>query len=117
MGRELDWRLGKANRRLPCDVPHLIRGASPVTSLWSDQRGGIITTELVLVFSVLSAAAITGLTTVRDSVVQEAHDVARTVQSIDQSYGVSGVRSPSARTAGSSYTDVNRGIAFYGAIE
>lgn len=89
-----------------------------MSKLWNDDRGGIITTELVLVLSVMAAGVISGITAVRNSVVSEARDVARTVDSLNQSYGVSGVRSRSAHTAGASYIDqADIGIAFDGIIE
>ena len=85
---------------------------------WNDDRGGVITTELVLVLSVVSAGVISSITAVRDSVVNEARDVARTVDSLSQSYGVSGVQSPSAHTVGANYVDqADMGIAFDGIIE
>ncbi len=77
-----------------------------MSHLWNDQRGGIITTELVLVLSLVSAGALSGLTHVRNSVVREAQDVAQVFRSLNQTYGVSTIYSPSAHTSGSASTDM-----------
>ncbi len=73
--------------------------------LWNDCDGGILSTELLLVSSVLVAGLSTGLTSVRDAVTSEFNDVAHSIQNLNQSYLYTSPSGPSGRTAGSSYYD------------
>ena len=77
------------------------------TRLWNDEAGFVISSELVLVATILVIGMIVGLTTVRDQVVQELADVAGAISDINQSYSYSGVRGHSATTAGSDFRDVH----------
>ena len=77
--------------------------------LWHDQAGFVITTELVLLSSVVVIGLVTGLTCLRNAVTEELSDVACTISSLDQSYSYTGFHSykdkcrclTKARTAGS----------------
>jgi Flp pilus assembly pilin Flp len=74
--------------------------------LWNDQRGFVISTELVLIATIMVIGLIAGLTTLRDQVVQELGDVASAIGAINQSYSFSGVTGHSSSTAGSVYADL-----------
>jgi Flp pilus assembly pilin Flp len=74
--------------------------------LWRDQRGFVISTELVLIAVLLVIGLIAGLTTVRDQVVQELGDLAAAIGAINQSYSFSGVTGHSSSTAGSVFADL-----------
>ena len=74
--------------------------------LWKDQRGFVISTELVLIAVLLVIGLIAGLTTLRDQVVQELADVANAIGSLNQSYSFSGITGHSSSTAGSSFADL-----------
>ena len=74
--------------------------------LWLDQRGFVISTELVLIAVLLVIGLIAGLTTLRDQVVQELGDLAAAIGAINQSYSFSGVTGHSASTAGSVFADL-----------
>jgi Flp pilus assembly pilin Flp len=74
--------------------------------LWNDQRGFVISTELVLIAVLLVIGLIAGLTTLRDQVVQELGDLAAAIGAINQSYSFSGVTGHSASTAGSVFADL-----------
>ncbi len=74
--------------------------------LWSDDAGFVISTELVLVATILVLGVIVGLTTVRDAVVQELGDLALAIGSINQSYTFSGVTGHTSSTAGSLFVDL-----------
>lgn len=74
--------------------------------LWKDQRGFVISTELILIAVLLVIGLIAGLTTLRDQVVQELGDLAAAIGSINQSYSFSGVTGHSSSTAGSVYADL-----------
>ena len=52
--------------------------------LWSDTRGGVITTELLLVSSVVVAGLLTGLNAFRSSVTAEFEDLGHTVREFDE---------------------------------
>lgn len=75
--------------------------------LWKDQDGFVVSTELVLVATILVIGMVVGLATVRNAVVQELGDVAMAIGNINQSYGYTGVqgRENSSATAGSEFTD------------
>ena len=78
--------------------------------IWNDCDGGVVSTELLMVTSVLVAGLASGLTTVRDAVNNEMADIATSVQSLNQSFGYVGVQSPSTQTAGSEYLDRREAI-------
>ena len=75
--------------------------------LWRDESGFIISSELVLVATILVIGMIVGLTTVRDQVVQELADVAGAISDIVQSYSYSTVTGHTSSTAGSDFHDHN----------
>jgi Flp pilus assembly pilin Flp len=51
-----------------------------IQKIWTDTRGGVITTELVLVASVTTAMLLAGLSTLRSKVGAEFQNMADTVQ-------------------------------------
>ena len=85
--------------RDPCSLRRL------TADLIRDERGFVISIELVLIVTILVIGLIAGLTALRDAVVSELVDVARGVQQINQSYSVNGSQSPSAASAGSAFAD------------
>ncbi len=76
-------------------------------NLWKDEAGFVVSTELVLIATILVIGMIVGLATVRNAVVQELGDVAMAIGNINQSFQYSGVtgRANSSATAGSFFTD------------
>ena len=70
-----------------------------------DESGFIISTELVLIATILILGTITGLCTVRDAVVHELGDLSSAVKTIDQSYSFGDSMAHSARTSGSEFGD------------
>lgn len=73
--------------------------------LWNDEVGFIISSELVLVATILVIGMIVGLTTVRDQVVQELADIAGSFSDLNQSYSYSGVSGHTSNTTGSNFND------------
>lgn len=73
--------------------------------IWNDCDGGVISTELLMVTSVLVAGLASGLTSVRDAVTGEFADVAESVQSLNQGFTFNGIQSPTATSVGSGYVD------------
>jgi Flp pilus assembly pilin Flp len=76
-----------------------------VRKFWSDRNGFIISTELVLVATILVIGMITGVTTIRDAVVQEMGDVAAGIGKLNQSYAYGFVTAHHAVTAGGKFYD------------
>lgn len=80
---------------------------SKFVALLRDDRGFVVSAELVLVATIVVIGLITGLVTVRDQVIQELADVADAISEINQSYSWSGVTAHAASTAGSVFQDLN----------
>jgi len=72
---------------------------------WKDERGFVVSTELVLIATILVIGMIVGLVTVRDAVVQELGDIATAIGNINHSYSFSGVSGCTSGTAGSEFQD------------
>ncbi len=75
--------------------------------LWADEAGFVVSTELVLVATILVIGLIVGLTEVRNQVVQELGDLAIAIGDIEQSYQYSTVIGHTASTAGSAFVDTD----------
>ena len=73
--------------------------------LWLDSDGFIVSSELVLIATMLVIGMIVGLTSVRDQVVQEVRDVAASMSKTAQSYSFSGITGHSASIGGSVFSD------------
>lgn len=73
--------------------------------LWNDDKGFVVSIELILIATIAVIGLITGLTAVRDAVVSELSDVAGAVQDLNQTYTINGVTGHSASTAGMDYVD------------
>ena len=74
------------------------------------KKGGfILTSELVLIATVLVIGMLVGLVVVRDAVVHEMEDVAEAIGAMQQSYTFNGIQTDANAsvplTAGSSWTD------------
>ena len=74
-------------------------------ALWRDEAGFVVSTELVLIATIVVIGLIAGLTTVRDAVVTELADVADAISEVDQSYSYGGISAHCARTAGTTFLD------------
>ena len=74
--------------------------------IWKDEAGFVVSTELVLVATILVIGMVVGLATVRDAVVQELGDVALAIGSINQSFSYSGVTGCNSGSAGSDFADL-----------
>jgi len=75
--------------------------------LWRDEAGFVVSTELVLIATIVVIGLIAGLTTVRDAVVTELADVADAISEVDQSYSYGAVSAHCAITAGTTFNDQN----------
>jgi len=74
---------------------------------WKDDAGFVVSTELVLIATILVIGLVVGLATVRNAVVQELGDVALAFNNIVQSFTYTGVsgREGTSQTAGSEFAD------------
>jgi type II secretory pathway pseudopilin PulG len=73
--------------------------------LWGDDRGFVVSTELVLLATVAVIGLLVGMAAVRDGVISELSDVAGAVQDVNQSYSYDGITGHNSATAGSTYVD------------
>lgn len=70
-----------------------------------DETGFIVSSELILIATILVIAMVVGLQTVRDGVLQELGDVGAAIGSIAQSYTFGGVTGHCSAINGSVYQD------------
>ncbi|MDA1214948.1 MAG: hypothetical protein O2955_20790 [Planctomycetota bacterium] len=76
-----------------------------VSRVWNDEAGFVVSSELVLIGTILVIGLVSGLTSLRDQVVQELGDLALAIASINQSYSYSAVTGHSGSSAGSIFQD------------
>ncbi|QDT42253.1 hypothetical protein Pan241w_23350 [Gimesia alba] len=76
-----------------------------LTKFWNDEAGFVVSSELVLIGTILVLGVVVGLATVRDQVVQELGDLALAISNINQSYSFSGVTGHTSSVAGSIFAD------------
>ncbi|HAH47141.1 MAG TPA: hypothetical protein DCM07_20260 [Planctomycetaceae bacterium] len=77
-----------------------------LNKFWNDEAGFVVSSELVLIGTILVLGVVVGLATVRDQVVQELGDLALAISNINQSYSFSGVTGHTSSTAGSMFEDL-----------
>ena len=68
--------------------------------LWQDEAASVITTEVILLTTLLILGIVVGAKSFRDSAVTEWADYAQAIANIDQSYNV-----PDGATTGSGFVD------------
>jgi hypothetical protein len=73
--------------------------------LWLDDRGFIVSSELIMLATILVIGLLVGLSSLRDAVVSELSDVGGSMQDLNQSYSLDGVVAHNANTAGFNYLD------------
>lgn len=74
---------------------------------WADENGFVISSELILVGTLLVLGMIVGLTELRNQVVQELADLAIAIGNVSQTYTYSAVEGHTAATAGSAFVDLH----------
>ena len=77
-----------------------------VNRLWADEAGFIVSTELMLIATILVIGMIVGLVSIRDQIVQELADVAGAISEVNQSFSFSAVTGHNSSTAGSDFLDL-----------
>ena len=73
--------------------------------LWRVESGLIVSTELLLMGTILTIGSIVGLTSIRDQLVQELADTSESLGQLNMSYSYAPLNSPNGRVAGSRYND------------
>lgn len=72
----------------------------------ADEAGFIVSSELVLIATMLVLGLLVGLNTLRNSVTSELDDIADAIGNINQDYSYSGLTGHSASVAGTVFDDV-----------
>lgn len=75
--------------------------------LLRDDAGFVVSSELVLLGTVTVLGLITGMTTMRDQVVQELGDAADAFSEVNQSYSYSAITAHTSFTAGGRFYDAH----------
>ena len=79
--------------------------------LWNDESGFVVSTDLILVSTILVIGLLVGLVSLRDQIVQEFGDMAMAVGNMNQSYSFSALSVTFAGftfvAAGSDFTDTS----------
>jgi hypothetical protein len=73
--------------------------------LWHDERGVIVSAEIVMIMTVLVIGVMTGLTSIRDGVIEELADVGPAIGNIDQSFIIGGSVSHASAVSSSVFID------------
>lgn len=85
----------------------------PFQKLWQDERGVVLSAEVVMLGTLGVMGAVVGLNAASTAVDEELKEFAGAIRSLDQSYGYMGHQSCRAWTAGSYYRqqDVQQSLA------
>ena len=71
-----------------------------------DEAGFVVSSELVLIATMLVLGLLVGLNTLRNSITGELNDVADAIGNINQDYSYAGITGHSASVAGTIFDDV-----------
>jgi hypothetical protein len=83
--------------------------------LWADDRGAVMASELLFLYTMLVVGTVSGLTAMRQAMVTEMVETANSMLALNQSYSFSGQSIAGvASTAGSSATDHSNTIGLSG---
>lgn len=78
---------------------------SVLSRLWSEDAGFVISTEAIIILTMLICAAVVGWQSVREAIVAELADIGDAIASLDQSYSFAGFTGHSASCSGSFFDD------------
>lgn len=73
--------------------------------LWNDEAGFVVSSELVLIATIVVIGLIAGLTAIRDSIVGELADVGAAVGDVNQSFSFGAITGHCSSTSGSIFED------------
>jgi hypothetical protein len=84
--------------------------------LWADDRGAVMASELLFLYTMLVVGTVTGLTAMRQAMVSEMVESANSLMGLNQSFSFSGQSIAGvATTGGSSASDHTNTISLAGA--
>ncbi len=63
-----------------------------ILSVFRDESGFVLSTELLLIITLMFCGAVVGFASIRDSLALELHDVSEAIGSVSQSVNVPGIR-------------------------
>lgn len=78
---------------------------SLVARFWSDDQGFVVSSELILIATVIVLGAVVGLSTFREQLVQELGDAALGIGALDQSYSIDSTTVAGFTAFGSAFED------------
>ena len=78
-----------------------------IFGMFGNDRGLVVSSELVLVGTILILGLIVGLVAVRDAAISEVSDLAGAVQDLNQQYSYAGISGPSSAVPGSEFIDAS----------
>ncbi len=73
--------------------------------LASDERGFVVSSELIMISTIAVLGLLVGLSAARDAVISELSDVAGSLQDLNQSYSIDGVVYHNSNVAGFNFLD------------
>lgn len=76
-----------------------------LAQLWNDEAGFIVSSELVLIATIVVIGLIAGLAGVRDSIVGELADVGAGIGEVEQSFSFGAITGHCSSTSGSIFID------------
>jgi hypothetical protein len=74
-------------------------------ALWRGEEGFVVSSELVLIATLLVVGLLVGLVAVRNAVTAELADVARAIGNTDQTYSYSSITGHTASVTGAQFDD------------
>lgn len=78
---------------------------SVLSRLWSEDAGFVISTEAIIILTMLICATVVAWQSVREAIVSELADIGEAIAALDQSYSFSGFQGHSASCSGSFFND------------
>jgi len=73
--------------------------------LWAEDAGFVISTEAIIILTMLICATVVGWQSVREAIVAELADIGDAIAALDQSYSFSGFQGHSSSCTGSTFND------------
>lgn len=87
-----------------------------IRKLWADDRGAVLASELLFLYTMLVVGTVSGLAAMRQAMVSEMVETANSMMSLNQSYSFSGQSITGvASTGGSSASDQTNALHLAGA--
>lgn len=76
-----------------------------IRRFWSEDEGFILSTEAIIILTMLICAAVVGWQSIREALIAELADIGDAIAALDQSFSFSGFMGHSASCSGSFFSD------------